>query len=96
VSGPGLVGILFETRAQQLHGGRSASWALGFLSGLVIGSEIADLRDTDGLPNAVILIGTRTLTARYKQALSHFGVASRQMDGDACVLRGLELIDAHG
>jgi len=96
VSGSGLVGSLFETRAQQLRGGRSASWALGFLSGLVIGSEIADLRDTDGLPNAVILIGTRALTARYKRALRHFGVASRQMDGDACVLRGLELIDAHG
>jgi 2-dehydro-3-deoxygalactonokinase len=94
-SGAGLAGTLFETRAQQLRGGRSASWALGFLSGLVIGNEIADLRDADGLPNAVILIGAADLTARYKQALGRFGVAARTMDGDACARRGLELIDAH-
>jgi 2-dehydro-3-deoxygalactonokinase len=94
-SGAGLVGSLFEARARQLRGGRSASWALGFLSGLVIGNEIADLRDADGLPNAVILIGAADLTTRYKQALRRFGVAARAMDGDACARRGLELIDAH-
>ncbi|UVO53778.1 2-dehydro-3-deoxygalactonokinase [Sphingomonas sp. SUN039] len=94
-SGAGLVGSLFEARALQLRGGRSASWALGFLSGLVIGNEIADLRDADGLPNAVILIGAADLTARYKQALRRFGVAARAMDGDACARLGLELLDAH-
>jgi len=93
-SGAGLVGSLFEARARQLRGGRSASWALGFLSGLVIGNEIADLRDADGLPNEVILNGTADLTARYKQALHSFGVEARTMDGDACALRGLELLDA--
>ncbi len=95
-SGAGLVGSLFETRAQQLRGGRSASWALGFLSGLVIGNEIVDMRAAHGLPEAVILVGTSALAARYEQALRRFGVAARAMDGDACVLRGLELIDAHG
>lgn len=93
-NGAGLVGALFETRALQLRGGRSASWALGFLSGLVIGNEIADMRDTDGLPNEVILIGADDLTARYEQALRRFGVAARAMDGDACARRGLELLDA--
>lgn len=94
VSGAGLVGGLFETRAQQLRGGKSASWAHGYLSGLVIGNEIVDLRDADGLPDAVVLIGTTALMERYKLALAHFGVEAREMDGAACVLRGLELIDA--
>ncbi len=95
-SGAGLIGSLFETRAQQLRAGKSASWALGFLSGLVIGNEIADMRDADGLPDTVVLVGASALTARYVQALDRFGVAALQMDGDACVLRGLELIDANG
>jgi 2-dehydro-3-deoxygalactonokinase len=94
-AGAGLVGSLFETRAQQLRGGRSAGWALGFLSGLVIGNEIADMRDADGLPDEAVLVGASALTARYSRALLRFGVASRQMDADACVLSGLELIDAH-
>ncbi len=96
VSGAGLLGTLFETRSMQLRAGKSPTWARGFLSGLVIGSEIADMRDADGLLDRIILIGAGGLTARYASALARFGVASREMDGDACVLRGLELIDAHG
>lgn len=94
-SGAGLVGSLFEARAQQLRGGRSASWALGFLSGLVIGSEIAEMRAGEGLPGTVILVGTAALTARYGLALRRFGIAARQMDGDACALRGLELLNGN-
>jgi len=93
--GGGLLGSLFETRAQQLRGGKTPAWAGGFLSGLVIGSEIADMRAADGLPDHVVLIGADALTARYTVALTRFGVAARALDGDACVLRGLELIDAN-
>ena len=95
-SGAGLLGSLFEARAMQLRAGKSTGWAAGFLSGLVIGSEIADMREADGLPDSVVLIGAGALTARYTIALARFGVAARELDGDACVLRGLELIDAHG
>lgn len=91
-AGAGLIGTLFEARARQLRGGRSASWALGFLSGLVIGTEIAEQRASEPLPDAVILIGTAALTARYRQAFSRFGLAARTMDGETCALRGLELM----
>ncbi|OYU33860.1 2-dehydro-3-deoxygalactonokinase [Novosphingobium sp. PASSN1] len=94
-NGGGLVGSLFEARAQQLRGGRSASWALGFLSGLVIGNEIADMRGGLGPEDAVVLIGTAELTERYGQALQRFGVTAKAMDGAACAMRGLEFIDAH-
>ena len=93
-TGAGLVGTLFETRAMILRAGRSASWGAGYLSGLVIGNEIADSRAAAGLPQRVLLIGAPALAARYAQALAHFGVASRTLDGDACVLKGLELLDA--
>ena len=95
-SGAGLLGSLFETRAMQLRAGRSPDWATGFLSGVVIGSEIAEMSAVDGLPDAVVLIGAAALTTRYEAALNRFGVAARQIDGDACVLRGLELIDVYG
>ena len=94
--GAGLLGSLFETRAMQLRVGRSPDWATGFLSGVVIGSEIAEMSTVDGLPDAVVLIGAAALTARYEDALARFGVGARQMGGDACVLRGLELIDDYG
>lgn len=94
-SGAGLVGSLFEVRAQQLRGGQSVSWALGYLSGLVIGNEIVDLRDPGDARGELVLIGGTALTARYKRALARFDLMSRELDGAACVLRGLELIDAH-
>ncbi len=94
-TGAGLLGSLFETRAQQLRGGKSASWGLGYLSGLVIGNEVADMRRADGLPETLVLVGAPSLTARYAQALRRFGVGAKEMDGDACVLHGLELIDAY-
>ncbi|UVO55742.1 2-dehydro-3-deoxygalactonokinase [Sphingomonas sp. SUN039] len=95
-SGGGLLGSLFEARASQLRAGKSPGWAAGFLSGLIIGNEIADMRDADGLPDNALMIGAAALTARYATALARFGIASREIDGDITVLRGLELIDANG
>jgi len=98
--GNGLTGSLFEARAQQLRAGKSASWALGFLSGLVIGNEIVDLHEVDDAndeqADPVVIVGTPDLRERYKHALARFGVPSLELDGATCVLRGLELIDAHG
>jgi len=79
-----------------LRGGRSANWAHGFLSGLVIGNEIADMRAGAGLADTVVLVGTAALTARYNHALRRFGIAARALDGEACALRGLELLDGNG
>lgn len=93
-NGAGLVASLFETRAAQLRSEKSPSWASGFLSGLVIGSEIADMRDRDDLPDSAVLVGTDALMSRYGIALIRFGVAAQPMDAEACVLRGLELIHA--
>ena len=95
-TGGGLGGSLFETRSAQLRGGHSPGWARGFLSGLLIAGEIVEMRDRGGVRSPVIVIGAAALRARYDQALALFGIATRQMEGDTCALRGLELLDEHG
>ncbi len=87
-----LLGSLFETRAAQLRAGRSAAWALEFLSGLIIGSEIAGALAAFAA-DRVGLIGDPALTARYAQALAAHGHATTAYDGDACALAGLTLLE---
>jgi 2-dehydro-3-deoxygalactonokinase len=88
-----LASALFEARAAQLRVGRSSTWATGFLSGLLVGAEIVDMKSVRDIPDEVVIIGAPALSARYEQALVHFGARGRRMDGDACVLAGLALLD---
>ncbi|MET0238334.1 MAG: 2-dehydro-3-deoxygalactonokinase [Sphingobium sp.] len=83
-----LTSALFEARAGQLLEGRSRRWALGYLSGLLIGAEVAAQAQAGA---EVVLIGDPTLCDRYALALAAKKCAVRTMDGDATVLAGLEL-----
>jgi 2-dehydro-3-deoxygalactonokinase len=85
----GLLSTLFEARAAQLVDGRSGNWAQGFLSGLLIGAEIVEMAPE----GTVLVIGDAGLTARYGEALARRGVPMRAMDGEACAIAGLRLID---
>lgn len=87
--GAQLLQSLFAARAMRLRSGRSGDWALGYLSGLLIGCEVAEITATLSGADGVVLIGDRRLSARYAQALDARGVASRMMDGDGCALAGL-------
>jgi 2-dehydro-3-deoxygalactonokinase len=84
-----LLQSLFAARAMRLRAGRSADWALGYLSGLLIGCEVAEVRASLGEDVDVLLIGDKRLSARYAQALEAQGVGSAAIDGDACALAGL-------
>lgn len=88
-------GALFTARAAQLRHGRSPQWARGFLSGLLIGGELAEMRTIGDLSAAVTLIGDAALVRRYDHALTALGVSTGTMDGAACALAGLELFDAY-
>ncbi|MEO6717915.1 MAG: 2-dehydro-3-deoxygalactonokinase [Novosphingobium sp.] len=92
----GPLGSLFEARAAQLRDGRSAAWAREFISGLLLGSELAEMRRAADLPSRVSVIGGADLAARYARAFAYFGVEADLLDGDACALAGLELNDADG
>ncbi|MEC3910433.1 2-dehydro-3-deoxygalactonokinase [Sphingobium sp. CR2-8] len=80
---------LFAARAMRLRSGRSPDWALGYLSGLLIGCEVAEICATMGVVEDVVLIGDKRLSARYAQALAARGIGSHVLDGDACALAGL-------
>lgn len=85
----GVLSALFGARAMQLRGGKTPDWALGYLSGLVIGGEIAEMRGMLGGAEGVTIIGDPRLGDLYAQAFARIGVAVRRLEGDACVLAGL-------
>lgn len=84
-----LLQSLFAARAMRLRSGRSGDWAVGYLSGLLIGCEVAEITATLSGADSVVLIGDKKLSARYAQALDARGIASRALEGDACALAGL-------
>lgn len=87
------LGALFTARAAQLIAGRSPDWALGFISGLLIGGEIREaLRLTEGTRSDIAVVGDPTLGALYRSALEPHGRAAVLIDGDEAVLAGLAQI----
>ncbi|WP_240344973.1 2-dehydro-3-deoxygalactonokinase [Novosphingobium sp. THN1] len=81
-----LPGTLFEARAARLLDGRSRDWAKGYLSGVLIGAEVAQFGM--GTQN-VTLIGDPALAALYASAIAHHGGSSQQVDGESAVVAGL-------
>lgn len=92
-AGTGLVASLFEARAAQLTEGKSLGWALGLLSGLLIGGEIAEgLALIGGVPERLVLVGDPGLGGIYAKAAATRGVEVTMLDGDACALAGLAVL----
>jgi 2-dehydro-3-deoxygalactonokinase len=89
--GGGLLHHLFGTRGLGLMGELSAEATGSYLSGLLIGHEIAAA--TAGAPPAgpIELAGSATLTRAYALAFGACGLAYREHDPDL-VVRGLALI----
>lgn len=83
-----LLGQLFRVRAAALLSGRGPGWCSGYLSGLLIGTEIASRRDGLGT-EAVPLIGSAGLCGLYAQVLGMIGVAAEIIDATEAVLAGL-------
>lgn len=63
-------GLYFSARARVLAGDLAPGAALDYLSGLLIGEEIAAALQPGDRP---VLIGDPALCARYRAALGHFG-----------------------
>lgn len=83
-----LTSTLFTVRAAALVSGRSSGWCAGYLSGLLIGTEIAASKDW--FENApVVLVGAPGLTALYARVLSQAGAEAKMLDATAATLAGL-------
>lgn len=91
--GGGLLHHLFGLRAASLFGEIGEAEAASFLSGLLIGHEVAAALE-DGVAPPIVLIGSEALAARYAAALDAFGVPRRAAGPDAAA-RGLALIAEH-
>ena len=84
-----LLGTLFQVRAGSLLSGRQPDWCAGYLSGLLIGTEIGSNRHLIG-DQPVPLIGSPALSALYAQVLEMAGARGEPMDATAIVLAGLK------
>jgi 2-dehydro-3-deoxygalactonokinase len=89
VSPQALSATLFKVRAASLLSGRSPDWCAGFLSGLLIGSEIGAQRDWLGTGEAAI-VGDAGLAALYAKGLAMVGGKARIIDGTEATLAGLK------
>lgn len=84
-----LLAALFEVRTAQLLRGRSRAWASGFLSGLLIGDEVAGMSALHASIRDVVIVADAQLAGLYERALAARGIRSRRFDGGACALAGL-------
>ncbi|MFD1251998.1 2-keto-3-deoxy-galactonokinase [Devosia equisanguinis] len=84
-----LLGQLFRVRAAALLSGRQPDWCAGYLSGLLIGTEIAANRHQIG-NEPVPLIGSASLCALYVKVLEMAGAKGRPVDATEVVLAGLK------
>jgi 2-dehydro-3-deoxygalactonokinase len=80
-AGQSLLGNAFSTRVKSLFNQLQPAQAASYLSGLLIGDELAAMRLQAG--SEVIVIGSATLCERYTLALAHLGVQTRPMGNQA-------------
>ncbi|WP_439572986.1 2-dehydro-3-deoxygalactonokinase [Phreatobacter sp.] len=82
--GAGLLGRLFRLRAGALLGDYPAEETAERLSGLLIGTEIAEAhRFAPGLAAPVVIVGGAELATRYAAAFAALGMAAEAADPDA-------------
>jgi 2-dehydro-3-deoxygalactonokinase len=80
--------LLFRTRAAALLSGKTPDWCAGYLSGLLVGTEVAGHRDWLGAA-PIPLIGSSRLTRLYGAALKRLGIESLAIDASDATLAGL-------
>lgn len=83
-----LSSVLFSVRTQKLFQHISSSHVESYLSGVLIGAELADIK-TQAL---VYLVGENSLCQLYQLALAHIGLNTEIFSGDECFLSGLTTI----
>ncbi|MGV8854863.1 MAG: 2-dehydro-3-deoxygalactonokinase [Devosia sp.] len=84
-----LLGNLFQVRASALLSGRQPDWCAGYLSGLLIGTEIGSNRHLIG-EDPVPLVGAAGLCGLYTQVLGMIGATGVPQDTTKVVLAGLK------
>lgn len=88
-----LIHLLFGTRSRQLTGELKAKDAASYLSGLIIGRDVAGalrlFKSDLAQAKAITVVATPDLSALYASALKSRNVAVNTVDGHAASLAGL-------
>ena len=89
--GQALAARLFTARARVVGGGAPAQSTPSYLSGLLVGADVAATPALLGLSGQepVALLGDATLCGLYARALERRGVATETFDGEEAALAGL-------
>ena len=90
----GLLHHLFSVRADGLFDVVPAAALADYLSGILIGHEVAAMLAAMRPAGAVRLIGAPALAARYAAALAWHGHAAEVLDSDAVTVAGLAAVAA--
>jgi 2-dehydro-3-deoxygalactonokinase len=92
--GAALAARLFSARARVVGGGRPAESTPSYLSGLLIGAEVATTPPLLGVApdEPVALLGDPSLCGLYHRALSRRGVRTEVFDGEAAAIAGLSAL----
>ena len=92
LAGANLAGELFSVRAGVLLGRRDPAQAAAWVSGLLIGADVAGGLagcDTQASPRNVIVLGRPTLNRLYVAALAHAGIPAVGADGGPAFIAGM-------
>ena len=87
----GLLHHLFGVRAQGLVGAIPATGLRSYLSGILVGHEVAAMVAATR-PETVVLVGAPALCALYAEALLRHGCAADTVDGEHATVAGLSLL----
>lgn len=88
---PSLISELFVARAARVLGGLAASSVSDYLSGLLIGAEVATLGQRFRT-SVITLVGEPALNARYGRAMKARGMTVNSCSGDEALLAGMARI----
>jgi 2-dehydro-3-deoxygalactonokinase len=89
-AGDALAARLFSARARVVGGQADAVSTPSYLSGLLIGADVAAVPALLGArPSEVALLGDAVLCARYARALAQNGVEAEVFDGETAAIAGL-------
>lgn len=88
----GLLHLLFSTRARVLAGEIEKEQAASYLSGLIIGEDVAGAVRLFAPQDSVTLVCAPDLAALYARALCAHGLATTAIAGDDAALAGLAFL----
>lgn len=92
IASPAVLPQLFEVRASHVLGNLPREQVSEFLSGLLIGAEVASMRDFVAQGQAITIVAGPSLTSRYEQAFRAVGREVSTISGDTAFQAGIRSI----